>query len=365
MMLRKILGVMVIIAILTGTASAQDTLMRQADVFGTDNLQNGLSGEAENLMRGMDPLENTDPIKKALEIFKDALSGSGNVLKNAVTVMFRVLLIIVLCQIADAFDQTKHTKAITMSGALGIVACCASDVHAMIGLGKSTMQEISAFSDLLLPVMVSAATASGSLTGAGAAYTLTVLFSNLLIRFANVVIIPAIYAFLALSLTDSVLQQTRLKHLRDLVGWFVENGLKAVVYLFIGALTITGLLSSAADSAALKAAKFTMAGAIPVVGGIISGAASTVLSGAALLKSTIGTFGMLAVLAVFVTPFIHMGVSFLVFKVTTAIGGILNAEQSSLLEGLSSVMGYLLAMVSSCALIALLSCCSMIRTVQA
>ena len=49
---------------------------------------------------------------------------------------------------------------------------------------------------------------------------------------------------------------------------------------------------------ALKTAKLAVSGAVPVVGGVISDATETMLSGAALLRGSIGIFGMLCVAAI-------------------------------------------------------------------
>jgi len=155
-----------------------------------------------------------------------------------------------------------------------------------------------------------------------------------------------------------------LKKIREFVGWCIEKGLKAVTYLFVGFLSITGMLTSSADTAALKAAKATISGAVPVVGGIISGAADTVFSSAVFLKNSIGTFGMLAIFATFIIPFFNMGISYLMFKISAALGGLFGSGLSSLLEAIGTVMGYLLAMVACCVLISVLSCGYLVKTVH-
>lgn len=64
----------------------------------------------------------------------------------------------------------------------------------------------------------------------------------------------------------------------------------------------------------VKAAKFTMSSLVPVVGGILSDAAETVLAGAGILKNAVGVFGMLAVLAMCVVPFLQLGIHYLAYK---------------------------------------------------
>ena len=65
------------------------------------------------------------------------------------------------------------------------------------------------------------------------------------------------------------------------------------------------------DRMTLKTAKLAVSGAVPVVGGVISDATETMLSGAALLRGSIGIFGMLCVAAICFVPFVRAGASYL------------------------------------------------------
>lgn len=362
--MRKLIIVILLAAALTVPVLAADLKEEQGALFGADSLEDGLTGQAEALMDDYDPLEQADFSSGVAEILKDAVGRSGSAVKTAAGTLLRVLAILVLCQLVETLDQERAAPITGLAAALGITACCASDLHTMVGLGQTAMEEITNFSDLLLPVMAAAATATGAATSAAAMYTVAAFFSDLLIRLIRYLLIPLVYAYLALALADDALGQNKLSRLRDLVGWLISSGLKTVMYLFTGFLAVTGILSGSADAAAIKAAKATLSTAVPVVGGIISDAAETLLSSAGLLRSAIGTFGMLAVLSYFILPFCKIGISYLAFKLTAALGGIISSRHGTLLEALASAMGYLLAMTGSCAVMSLLSCCCFFKAVQ-
>ena len=356
--------IILVLAALCSTVKAQDLTDRQAELWGAEVLERQLPDGAEQLMDEYGLYDAPNLFQAMITMARDALQENESTIRSGFSAMARILVIIILCRLADVSCDNKVSHAATVTGTLAVIAVCASDLKTMIGLGKETMNEISDYSSLLLPVMVSAAMASGSLTGASMIYTIAAVFSNLLIRFCKGVLIPAIYAYLSLAVTDTIIQQERLKKIREFVGWCIEKGLKAVTYLFVGFLSITGMLTSSADTAALKAAKATISGAVPVVGGIISGAADTVFSSAVFLKNSIGTFGMLAIFATFIIPFFNMGISYLMFKISAALGGLFGSGLSSLLEAIGTVMGYLLAMVACCVLISVLSCGYLVKTVH-
>lgn len=361
--MRKCLLGLLLVLLLTGPVCAAEITREQVAYFGVEQVEQGLPEAARSVLPDGDAARPRDFAEGASRVFTDALSGSIGGLKAAAGLMLRILMIVVCCCLVESGQDPRQEQAAAWAGALAVTACCISDMKGMIGLGTSTMDEISSFSSLLLPVMASAAAAAGAVTRAGVLGSVTAVFSDLLIRCTDRVLIPATYGYLALAVADAALREERLKKLRDLLAWAIRLGLKGIMYLYTGFLTLSGVLTGSADAAALKAAKATLSGMVPVVGSIISDAADSVLAGAELLKSAVGTFGMLAVLAVFLTPFFRMGLQFLAFKLTSALSGILGSRLCGLLDAMSQAMGFLLAMTASSLLMCMVCCCCLMRTV--
>ena len=178
-------------------------------------------------------------------------------------------------------------------------------------------------------------------------------------------LIPMTYAFVAVSTAECAAGDGRLSQLRECIGWFIRLALKGVVALFTAYLAITGLASGSVDAAAVKAAGSALGAAVPVVGGMLSDAAGSILAGANFLKTTAGVFGMLALAAIGLMPFLQIGVHYLVLKLTAAVGGtVASGAHAKLLENLSSAMGYMLAMTGSSILMAMISCCCFVKAVN-
>ncbi len=351
--MRRILTLLLLLLSITISVKAVDL----------SDLERAVPRQAEAYLDGS-AADQRDFLDGIAEIVSGTLQQSTAVLRGSAAVILKVLLIVVLCRLVEHAEGDTVSRTASMTGALAITACCVSDLRGLIGLGKTTMNQISSFSTLLMPVMASAAAASGSVTGAGVMYTIVTLFSNFLIRLSDNLLIPVIYGYLALGLVDCALQETRLAKLRELLAWCIKNGLKLMMYLFTGFLAVTGILSGNADAAALKAAKVTISGMVPVVGGIISDAAETVLASGGVLKSAVGTFGMLAILAVFAMPFFRMGINYLAFKLTTALSGVLGSKLGVLLDAVTDAMGFLLAMTGSSVLMCLIACCCFMKAVS-
>lgn len=145
-------------------------------------------------------------------------------------------------------------------GLLAITALCTGGLNSLIQLGAETIQNLSAYAQLLLPVLSTASMTSGAFTSAPALYAITVLFSDLLLSLITGVLIPLLYGFLAMALADCLIGTSALKRFRELLSWTVRTVLKAILYVFTGFLAITQVISGTADAMSAKAAKLTISG---------------------------------------------------------------------------------------------------------
>ena len=215
---------------------------------------------------------------------------------------------------------------------------------------------------VLLPVMCGAASAAGALSGAGSLYMGSSLFFSLLTSLIRALLLPLVYAYLGLAAVECGLPDERLGSVRTLLGWCISALLKGVMYVFTAYLSLTGLLSGSSDEAAVNAAKSTLSAALPVVGGIAADASEAVLQSAKLLRATAGTFGILAVLAMALVPFLKIAICYLTMKLTAAAAGLASGkEHAALLGAQTSAMGYLLSMVGCAALLLLFSTCCFMK----
>ena len=152
----------------------------------------------------------------------------------------------------------------------------------------------------------------------------------------------------------------RRRGLRKCVTW----ALTALMLAFTGFLSVTGAATSAADALATQLTRSAISAAVPVVGSIISDATGAVLAGAGMLKGAIGVFGLLAVLAICLTPFLTMAVQYLLYKLAAFLAGTIAQEPlAELIAALGSAFGLLLGMTGSCALSLLISIISSVSVV--
>lgn len=300
--------------------------------------------------------ENTDSFGEALlELVQNAIGTLRPDLKEAAATCMGVIGVVLLLSILQAVPGTSQ-MACELVGAVAIGVLLLRQTNSLVNLGTETVTELSTYGKLLLPVMTAALAAQGGITGSAALYTGTALFDSILCSLISTLLIPMIYLYLALSVANSAIEEDLLKQLRDFIKWLMVWTLKIILYVFTGYMGITGVVSGTTDAATLKAAKLTISGMVPVVGNILSDASEAVLVSAGVVKNSAGIYGMLAVLAVCIGPFLRIGVHYLLLKATSAVCGVFASKRiTGLINDFSSAMGLLLAMTGSVCLLLLIS----------
>ncbi len=325
-------------------------------------LVEGLPEEAEEVMEGITPSEQTDFWSSAKAVLGKALGRSQSSFQEGMKLCGTMMAIVLLCGLVQA--NTPKNLTITVVGALGICACLLGAFSSMVGLAKSTVTNLTDYSACMLPVMASSLAMSGAPATASALYGGTVLFSQLWMQLISKILVPAVYFYVAMATAEAAVGGNMLSELRQFIGWLISKCLRIVLYIFTAYMSLTGVISGSADAVAVKATKAAISGMIPVVGSIVSDASESLLAGASVLKNTVGIFGMLAVLAIALLPFLRVGIQYLLMKLTAALSAAVGSKPHvQLLKHLSTAMGMLLGMCGACGLMMLISCICFLKVV--
>ena len=296
-------------------------------------------------------------------VLREAVDFFYPAFRSAAVTCFGVIAAVLLASLTQNIPGAK-TGVIDMVTTIAVALLLLSPSGALIRLGSDTVKEISEYGRLLLPVMTAAMAAEGATATSAALYAGTAFFDAALSGIISSVIVPMLYIFLCLSVAGCATGEEILGKLIGLVKWAMTWILKIVLYVFTGYMSITGVVSGTADAAAIKATKLTISGMVPVVGGILSDASEAVLVSAGLVKSAVGVYGVLVVIALWIRPFIEIGVQYLLLKVSAGICGIFGAKAPvKLLDSFSGAMGMLLAMTGAVSVLMMVSVVCFMRGV--
>ena len=346
-----------------GAASASDVLAAQSEALDLDALQDAAGGYLPD-----GALEAGISLDEGLQTILNTGSGQiSGVVRKAVRSGVLLLTVVLLCGLAEGLyggmGVSQTTDVVAIVGALAITAVAVADANSLIGMGREALEQMETFSKIL-PTITAAAAAAGSPSGAVARQLATMLFSDILITLINRLLLPLVYTYIAACVAYAAVGNEGLKRIAGTLKWVVTSILTVVLLVFVGYLTVSGVIAGSTDAVTVKAAKFTMSSLVPVVGGILSDAAETVLAGAGILKNAVGVFGMLAVLCMCVAPFLQLGIHYLTYKVTSALSATVSSGRvAGLIDQIGGAFGLVLGMTGASALLLLISMVSAITAV--
>lgn len=304
-------------------------------------------------------LSDMDGLQEGAEqILAGAAKELRDTSKSASATLVMLLLAVLACAVAEGFTSSipRGGDFIPIAGALAVTLLSAGELDSLIGLGAETITQLNQFSKALLPTMAAATAASGSVGTAAVHQVATVFFADLLMDLIDGLLMPMTYLYIGTAAAGAMLPDYPIASLaamlKKAIVWILSGGL----LLFTAYLGAAHVIAGSADTLTLRAAKTAIAGMVPVVGGILSEASETVLAGAAVLKNTIGLFGMLAVLSICAVPFFRLGLQYLLYRLAAFLAGTVEPGPiRKLLEDLAGAFGLVLGMCGACALVMLIS----------
>ncbi len=360
-MVKKLVCALLLFVVCVSGAWAQEDVGTQGgynDGFheaGGDSLADAVPGEERGYLDGIDP-EKPDSLASSFSrLFENAADDGRSALRSALASLASVAVVVIIAAAARGISEAAGggcDELIDMAGALGCAAVLLRDFTNVLTLCRDTMGHISVFSGTLQPVLATVLCMGGGAATATVLQVASMFVFDLVIRLVNGLLLPGGCAYLAVISVDAATGGEMLRGVGDGIKGLTSGILKLVLTLFTAYLAIAGGVSANVDNITLKTAKFAVSGVVPVVGGVISDATETMLSGAAVLRGSIGVFGMLCVTAICIVPFLRAGASYLCYKAGAAVlSPLCSGNLRRLLEGVGTGFGLLLGMLGACCMI--------------
>ena len=135
--------------------------------------------------------------------------------------------------------------------------------------------------------------------------------------------ISVLYTFFVLLISYIRIYKLYLPIKLDKISELLKKGALWIVeiclIIFVSVLSLEGTLASSVDGMTSKIAKNVVSSTIPVVGKILGDTVDSVIGGITITKNAIGMIGIIAILAITVSPLIKSLIAMAVINVSTAI----------------------------------------------
>ena len=272
------------------------------------------------------------------------------VIARPVKLLAIVVGIIVLCALMNALKQSMaKDKLKEVFQVVSILCICAAVITPVIDCISKTGKTIFDCSNFLIsfvPVLSGVMTAGGQIVTATSYQVFLFWAAELVSVIVSRTLVPFLGIYLAIAITSSMNTEFRLDKIADSLKSFICWSLGGLLTVFVGILSIQGIVASSADTVSLKATKFLISSVVPVVGGALSDALGSVQSCVKLLKTSVGAYGIIIAVMTFLPLLIESISWLLVTKISQVVAEFLGAGGvTPVLKATSSVLSIILAII--------------------
>ncbi|MBD9158250.1 MAG: hypothetical protein EGQ16_00120 [Clostridiales bacterium] len=267
---------------------------------------------------------------------------SGKEVKNNIKALGSILVIIlisaILKAIGDGLENDGIAKMVYYVQYILIVTIIMSNFTEIIKLVQVTTNNLVAFMQILVPLLITLITYAGSVTTSTVLEPIILFLINFVCNLIQTLVIPLVLVFTSLVIISKISDQIQVdklaKFLKSGIVWF----LGIVLTIFVGVISLEGTLSSSVDGITAKTTKAVVSSAVPVVGKILGDAVDTVLGCGVILKNAVGVIGIIVIIGICIAPIIKLTILMMSYKLIAVVTQtIADSKISSLLEEIGDV----------------------------
>ena len=300
------------------------------------------------------------------EILNSAISGDvdnkkfvkgiwkifGSELQDSITVLGSIIIIIILNSILNCITEGLENKTVSQIAFyvqyILIVTIVLGNFSTVIQSVKQTITNMTDFTNMLIPIMMTLIITTGSVTTATIMQPVLVFMTSLIGNFIINIAIPITLVSTALGIVSKIsnkVQVDRLaKRLKSSTIWIIG----VILTIFVTVLSINGNLSGSVDAVTSKTAKAAVSNLIPIVGKILGDTVDSVIGCSGILKNAVGYIGVIVVLAISITPIIKLLLLMAIYYIGAAIcEPIADEKIVKLLDQMADTFKMLLAFTAS------------------
>ncbi|MDO5124421.1 MAG: hypothetical protein Q4D44_07150 [Eubacteriales bacterium] len=321
--------------------------------LGLEQLYDSLSSDAKKSLErmgvygfGKDTLESVSFQSVLAEILRIAGSEGVGIFSLSGLIIAVMLLYGAFEGLGDSICSMSMKKVLSVSSSLLI--SCALLVPATEVI-KDATEMITAAADFMLayiPIMFMVMISCSSPLSASGYYAMMTGLSQVIAQLSAKFIAPMLNVFLGVSVAGSIVPELKITGILNTFSKSVKWILSFSFTIFSALLGFKTLISTSVDNVSARAVRYTMSSFVPVVGAALSEAYKTVEGSVRILKNGIGVFVIFAIGAVFLPIVIKLLLWLLTLNMLKSFGEVVNLTlPCSLLSGVSSVLGVILAII--------------------
>ena len=364
MKIKTIIMSLIIFVIMTSSCFAVEADNKNiTDEYISQQLSSIRIDSLENYFTSQYPLNNIDVKTYIFDLIKGKKNITDLINKDTITgylfkeikvnlkifvwILVLALMSSLLKNLDNSFSSGTISKISNYVIFIMIISLGFIGYKEILSLCKDTIDNMVNFMEIAIPIEIALLVTLG--------FPITSLMLNPIfiggtivinMVFKSVLIVTMTVAF-ALLIINSISQNMKFE---KLLKFLKQMNLFMIATLFIaylGLVSIQGLYVTSFDKFSVSSVKFAIGNFIPVIGGFVSDSVDVLLSASYLLKSVLGSVGLVILIGICILPCIKMIVVILMYKIAAIlIEPIEDGSISKYLNEMGNLVSILLASVS-------------------
>ncbi|MCL2228999.1 MAG: stage III sporulation protein AE [Firmicutes bacterium] len=186
-------------------------------------------------------------------------------------------------------------------------------------MATGALASMKAQMDIIFPILLTMMATVGGHVSVGVYQPAVLMLSNGVMQIFSYVIMPIFIITLVFNVIGNLSSTTKYDRFNGFFQSLYKWILGITFTVFLGFLSIQGLVAATHDGISIRAAKFTMSSYVPFLGGYLSQGFDLIMASSVLIKNATGMAGLYLLLGVVLGPIIKIAVVILALKLAAAI----------------------------------------------
>ncbi len=270
-------------------------------------------------------------------------SGLKTPFKSCLSILAIVLVSAAISSNEMGGSVAKITLYATVVSAAAIICV---PVFSAVTAAANAMRGCTVFMTAFVPTFAVVVASSGAAATAVSMSALLLGATQVVNYISNFAVMPLMSGYLSISIASSVSPLIEKSGIADGIKKMSFWIMALLTTVFVGILSIQTAVGSSADTLTVKTAKFLIGSSVPVAGTALAEALTTVTASVGLLKSSVGIYGVVACVVIFLPLLAELFLWRLGLNVTAAVSDLFSVGKiSALLRSVDSVISVLMGII--------------------
>lgn len=316
-----------------------------------ENTRNNVENAFENADVKLEASELIDKLNKGnfnieYENFIEYIKkGFDNEIEGNIGLVLHIFILVILSALIENLHTSFKNDSIVKLVVSSVVVL--SLVNVIGDIAEYTILVIDRlilFINSLIPTLMTLLASSGKIGTSGILNPIMLGVSSVISVIIKSFAVPLCLISLVLKLSGTITEKAHLTNFGNQIQKLLKWMLGIVFSVYVGIISIIGVVAPKIDDVTLKTAKYAVSNFIPFVGGMAADSVELVLACSSIVKNSVGIAGLIGIFIIVTIPCIKVVIKVVLINILTALVSPISSKNiteclSNVSSGLSILFG--------------------------